>query len=352
MHKNEAIIIGWINSGKPADCGETMKNQLLIQKLESLGVRCTQIDFKNWKKHPWVFLKLLLSLVMKRKATLVLTSSASNVYPLMKLLTISHWKMNCIHWVIGGNLGDCIKKGKYEIKYLNYASHTLVESPLMVSELSQLGLKNVEQVPNFKPIFYYPSIEKKILRQKSDASPIRFVFLSRIMPEKGCKYILEAAKILNERGFNNQYSVDFYGKIAESYESEFRTILSNLPNVNYEGFLNLRENAGYDKLAEYDVMLFPTFWRGEGFAGVFMDAFISGVPMIVTDWAHNNQFMKDDENALFIPVHDINALTKKMRYCIENKINLSLMSKKCQIEAEKYNVDNVISVQLLKKLWG
>lgn len=30
MSKSEAIIIGWINKGKPADCGETMKNQLMI----------------------------------------------------------------------------------------------------------------------------------------------------------------------------------------------------------------------------------------------------------------------------------------------------------------------------------
>ena len=50
MKKKEAIIIGWINSGKLADCGETMKKQLLIQKLESFGVRCHQVDFKNWRK--------------------------------------------------------------------------------------------------------------------------------------------------------------------------------------------------------------------------------------------------------------------------------------------------------------
>ena len=41
--KNEAIIIGWINKGKPADCGETMKNQLMIRKLKELGVHCRLI---------------------------------------------------------------------------------------------------------------------------------------------------------------------------------------------------------------------------------------------------------------------------------------------------------------------
>ena len=31
MNNHEAIVIGWINKGKPADCGETMKNQVIIK---------------------------------------------------------------------------------------------------------------------------------------------------------------------------------------------------------------------------------------------------------------------------------------------------------------------------------
>ena len=53
--KTEAIIIGWINKGKPADCGETMKNQLMIRKLKELGVHCRLIYLKNWRRHPWIF---------------------------------------------------------------------------------------------------------------------------------------------------------------------------------------------------------------------------------------------------------------------------------------------------------
>jgi glycosyltransferase involved in cell wall biosynthesis len=345
MRKKEAIVVGWINTGKPADCGETMKNQLLIQKLESMDVRCHQIDFKNWREHPWVFLKLAFCLLFKKKATLIFSSSATNVYPFMKLLKQIHWEMNCIHWVIGGNLGDCVKVGKYKIEYLNYATHTLVESPLMVSELSRMGLKNVKMVPNFKPIPYFPSIDKK--RKKRDGLT-KFVFLSRIMQEKGCAYILEAAQILNADGFENKYIIDFYGKIADSFDKEFKHLISNLPNAHYHGFLNLRDKEGYDKLATYDIMLFPTYWRGEGFAGVFMDAFISGVPMIVTEWAHNAQFMENGKTALFVPVHDVDAISKKMRECIENRHDLILMANNCQMEANKYNVDNVITKEFLQ----
>ena len=40
----EAIIIGWVNHKHPAVCGETMKNQLMINKLEENGIKCLVMD--------------------------------------------------------------------------------------------------------------------------------------------------------------------------------------------------------------------------------------------------------------------------------------------------------------------
>lgn len=350
MKKNEVIIVGWIRKGRPADCGETMKNQLLIQKLEQLGVHCRQMDFKDWRKHPWTFLQLAWNIFSKKNATLILSSSCMNIYPIMKLLKLLHWKMNCIHWVIGGNLGNAIAQGKYCVKYLNYATHTLVESRLMVEQMQKSGMRNVIQVPNFKPISYYPSISGKAARIKDNSVPLRFVFLSRILPEKGCSYIIEAAKKLSDSQMQQTFSVDFYGSIAPNYEKDFRKKLQECDNVHYCGFLNLRENKGYDMLASYDVMLFPTYWNGEGFAGVFMDAFISGLPIILTEWAHNSQFIREGETGLFIPVHDADALAAKMKECIYGKHNIADMSHNCQKEAAKYNVDNVITKEILSEL--
>ena len=340
---NKAIIIGWINKGKPADCGETMKNQLMIQKLEELGVKCYLTDFKNWRKHPWVFLELLWFMLAHHDATLIFSTSTQNVYPMMKLMKQIGWKQHTVHWVIGGSLGEKVKNGTYQADVIGYMNYTLVESNLMKQQLTECGVKNVSQVPNFKPIPYYP-------KHVGGREKLRFVFLSRIMPEKGCDYIFEAAKMLNDRGYAHKYEIDFYGKVAESYNKVFERKVEAISNVNYAGFLNLRENAGYDKLANYDIMLFPTYWNGEGFAGVLIDAFISGVPIIASDWAHNRQFLTDNETALFVPVHDVEALFLKMQQCIDRIYPLEKMSSRCQEEAQKYDVNRVVTKDLLKRL--
>lgn len=344
---NEVIIVGWLNKGKPADCGETMKNQLIINKLESMGVKCRQIDFKGWRKHPWVFLNLGWDLVFHRDNSLILSTSAQNVYFLMKIMKKIGWKQNTIHWVIGGSLGQKVTQGIYRPEVIGYMSHTLVESHLMVEQLEAAGVKGVKEVPNFKPIPYVPVIPKKY---PETGQPLRFVFLSRIMPEKGCDYILEAARLLNSEGYEEKYSIDFYGKIADSYQKIFLKKLDSLSNVRYQGFLNLRENEGYDNLSGYDMMLFPTYWKGEGFAGVFIDAFISGLPMIVTDWAHNKFFLEEGKTALFIPVHDVVALHDKMKECIDGSADIASMAVNCQNQVERYDVDKVITENLLSEI--
>lgn len=345
--RKEVIFVGWINKGKPADCGETMKNQLCIQKLEEFGINCMQMDFKNWRKHPWVFIQLVANMITHKDAALVLSTSPQNVYPLIKVLKKIGWKQNIVLWVIGGSLGQKVKQGIHQADVINYAKHILVESNTMVKELEECGVEGVLEVPNFKPIMYYPTIKTKYPNSKR---PLKFVFLSRIMPEKGCDYILEATRLLNEEGYKKQFLVDFYGKVADSYSDVFHEKLDSLKNANYCGFLNLREKEGYDQLSDYDMMLFPTYWRGEGFAGVFIDAFISGVPMLATDWAHNKIILEDGKTALFIPTHNVLALVGKMKQCINGNVDIQYMSRCCQNEAKKYDVNHVITEELLKRI--
>ena len=87
----------------------------------------------------------------------------------MKVMKTVSWKQHTIHWVIGGSLGDKVQNGTFDSKVIGYMNWTLVESNIMVEQLTKAGVKNVIQVPNFKPIPYMPQVEKR-------HNKLRFVF--------------------------------------------------------------------------------------------------------------------------------------------------------------------------------
>ena len=344
MNNNDrVIIIGWINKGKPADCGETMKNQLMIHRLEELGVKCYQVDFKNWRRHPWIFAVLLWYLTRHNKASIILSSSAKNIYPLLYIFKSIGIKRNIVHWVIGGNLNERICESAYSADILNYASYTLVETPKMVEDLRNSGLKNVMCVPNFKPISYLPPRSLK-----NNVTVKRFVFMSRIIAEKGVDYIIRSVDKLNSLGWKQTFTVDFYGKCSSDYAPVFMKKIDAMENVNYRGMLDFSHRSAYDTLASYHAMLFPTFWKGEGFAGVFIDAYIAGLPIITTDWGHNKSIL--GENAYYFPPRDADALTNIMKEVIDGEKDLDSLSLRMQLEVEKYNVSNVITEKLLNQI--
>ena len=136
------------------------------------------------------------------------------------------------------------------------------------------------------------------------------------MPDKGCDYILQAVRRLNAKGLQHRFSVDFYGKTDASYRERFEKEISKLENAAHHGLLDLRTREGYDILATYDAMLFPSYWVGEGFAGVFIDAFIAGLPVLASDWAHNAEVIADGKLGLIYPVHSVEALMEAMERCI------------------------------------
>jgi glycosyltransferase involved in cell wall biosynthesis len=320
-----------------------MKNQLLIKKMQDLGVTCHQIDFKNWKKRPWVFIQFAYALLFYQRDSLIFSTSAINLRSMLKIFRKLHLKRNMVHWVIGGAFADNIKHRVLNKEDFAYVTHTIVESEYMRQSLQLSGFKNVLHLSNFKPITYMPQVH-------SNGRVKRFVFVSRICSDKGCDYIFQAANMLNEQHYDEKFVVDFYGKVSSEYKDSFDAQIRKMPNVNYCGFLNLQENSGYDKLAEYDMMLFPTYWKGEGFAGVFVDSFISGVPMIASDWAHNCEFLDDGRTAMIVPTGDVAALAQKMKACIEGDVNIVHLKNECQREAYNYDIDNLVTISLLKQV--
>lgn len=338
---NKVIFIGGIGDEKTFG-GELTKNKFIITRLKELGKKVISVDTYQSRKKIWKLWKIPFVLLFYPKSTLIISSSMGNVYNIIRFLYYFRLKKNVVYWGIGGLFPEQIKKNLFNKKYFNYLNVIIVEGDKMKDILFEIGIKNVITMPNFKKIEYIPENNYR------SNEIIKFVFLSRILPEKGVDYIIEAAKILNEKGYSNKFIIDFYGRIESSYKEDFTNKVSSISNIKYSGSLDLSVNEGIDKLSSYDIMLFPTYWKGEGFPGVVIDAYIAGLPIIASDWSLNKEFIIDQETGIIIPTHSVDLLSESMIDIIQHPEQIQTMSRKCIDELNKYNVDELISKELVE----
>ena len=341
---NTIILIGGIHLNHKPTCGETMKNQLFLKRFNELFEHVIPIDTYEWKKHPLFIFKLFFTLISHPKAKVIISGSRASRF-LIYFLYYFPINRNAYFWVVGGDLHIGIEKGLYNVHALNKLVFIPVQGKSMVQQLSQLGVHNAIYVPNSKPITYHPTLVNHPCEK-----PFRFVFVSRIHPDKGIKEIYEASLMLNSAGLKSKYYIDFYGSIDPNYVNEFNDLLSQNQSLKYKGYLDFTTNAGYKQLSTYDIMLFPTYWQGEGFPGVVIDANIAGVPIIASDWNLNREVIEDNKTGFIIPAHDSLALLESMKKVIKNDIDLFSMKKNCNDYIQQYDYRNVLSIELMKKL--
>lgn len=342
--KNKVILIGAINLGNVPTCGETMKNQLFLKRFGELFDKVIPIDTLNWKDRPWVLVKLFFTLLFNRRAKVVISASPISADLVIKFLYHIRLKKDVFYWVVGGSLHNMVKDGKIKTNHMRYLKAILVQGTKMCKELQKAGLDNVVYIPNSKYIDFIPAKAPKPLQDK-----IHFVFLSRIAPYKGCDYIFASVKELNKQ-YSEKFDVTFYGRIESGYDS-FLSSVESFDNVKYNGVLNLLSgHSGYEELAKYDVMLFPTYWSGEGFPGVVIDAYISSLPIIATEWNLNTDVIEDGKDGWIIPVHNVDALTTAMKSIIEHPETLAEKVNHIHQKALQYDCRNILSEKLFKQL--
>lgn len=338
---NKTIFIGPCGGRGTPTNGASAKNYQIVNYLKHRGIDVTVIDTERWKRNPKVLFQLIFCLLVYRGRYIVSANNTSS-YRLLSILTKLPLKEFVAYWVIGGSIADWIKEKRVSAKPFLKVDLIMCEGERMKQAFSECGIENVKVVPNFKVIDFIP--EKSLLKKEN----VRFVFLSRIIKDKGVEIIIDAVKELNKR--TSGFTVDFYGPFEDSYKEVFEKAINGVDNISYKGFLNLNDTKNYNVLAEYDVMLFPTYWHGEGFPGIFIDAFIAGLPVIATDWSMNGELIKNGENGWLIPPHNPEALASLMKKILDNTASLKTKAKKCQEIARLYDINHVIDDKLLGQL--
>ena len=343
--KDKILFIGGCGHGKETVNGVSAKNYFLLSRIRQLYSDVRLVDTDGWKTNPIILLRLVVFLIVFRRHKIIISLNTPSAYKFLQVASKLFPKRRICYFVIGGVIANYLKEGKMSPTPFRCVNWFLVESFKMRDDLYALGFANVIRVPNFKTI---PTLPEKQFPAAECIS--RFIFLSRVIPEKGCDDILDALQQLNQQGWGKRICVDFYGPIDETYSARFHQRLSETENATYQGFIDLRNTDNYAILASYHAMLFPTYWHGEGFPGIIIDAFISGLPVIASDWGHNQELIENGATGLIVPTHRADILAEKMKYATMSPDVIYRMGRICQNKAKDYDTENVVSKELMTRI--
>ena len=140
-----------------------------------------------------------------------------------------------------------------------------------------LGMETHALVQDFsgynKQTYWIPNVRDEVVNAFSVKKTYqkRFVFIAHVKRSKGIFDALRAFELLSA-----DYTFDFYGPIAEEACRKLET------HPSYKGVLEPREVPAV--LTRYDGLVLPTFYQGEGYPGIVIEAYQAGLFCISTQW--------------------------------------------------------------------
>lgn len=243
--------------------------------------------------------------------------------------------------VIGGWLPDLLERNGWLRHLCTLIDGVYVETATMAKRLVELKLPNVVILPNFRKFTSNLKINFTPIK-----SPIKLVFYSRVIKEKGIEDAISAVLCLNaECTANPRVVLDVYGPLSDSYQSKFQSILNKSNNVSYRGVLE--PLSAYEVLQKYDLMIFPSYYEGEGFPGALLDAYIAGLPVIASDWKYNSEIIEEGRTGFLFKVHAVEEIVAQVNMFIENPSAILQMRQHCIKKAQNYHVENVVEKLLV-----
>jgi len=148
---------------------------------------------------------------------------------------------------------------------------------------------------------------------KKDNSIFRFVFVGRIVGDKGINELIRAFVCLNnEHPSTRLVLVGKYEANLDPVKPETLKAIEENPCIDASG-----PKYGDDLIIEYvksDCFVMPSY--REGFPNTVLEAGAMGLPSVVTDINGSREIIIHGENGLIVPSKNIDALYKAMKLMI------------------------------------
>lgn len=329
-------VVGISSEGNVEGDTEALNNVGLEEGIDVIGVMMTR------KITPIQDLKSVYKLykIFKREKPLIVHSHTPKAGTVSMLAAKLAGVPNRLHTIAG--LPLLVAKGPKRIllnvvEKFTYACATkiypnsfglkeiILENKFtIISKLKVIGNGSSNGIDTsfFNPELYSQEQSSDLRKELNlNTSDIVFVFVGRIVKDKGINELIEAfSKICVE--YTNAKLL-----LVGSYERDLDPI-----SVEAENEINSNENilsVGWQKdvrpyFAMANILVFPSY--REGFPNVVMQAGAMNLPSIVTNINGCNEIIVNGENGYIIPVENSEELYERMKRFLDNQSLLQTMS--------------------------
>ena len=151
---------------------------------------------------------------------------------------------------------------------------------------------------------------------KPDISkPMRFIFVARLLAEKGIYQLIKAIKLVQKKYPNTELVV--LGGLDEGNPAGLtKKDLKNLIKQEIIIYPGQVSNVS-EWLNDSHIFILPSYYR-EGVPRSTQEAMAIGRPILTTDVPGCRETVVDGENGFLVPAFDVEKLTKKMMWFVEH----------------------------------
>lgn len=218
-----------------------------------------------------------------------------------------------------------------------FAHKVLFLNPDDPIDLSSVAYISPRKIEVFGPIGL--NLSEYTFKRVSEKKGVSFIFVARLLAEKGVHQYIEAAKLIRA-DYPDARFILLGGLDVENPSGLREFDLKQLVDegvVEYPGFVSDVSKW----IEESSVFVLPSYYR-EGVPRSTQEAMAIGRAIITTDVPGCRETVKNGQNGFLVPPFKVRELAEKMRYFIDNPSEISRMGAKSHdMAVEKFDVRKV-----------
>jgi glycosyltransferase involved in cell wall biosynthesis len=184
-------------------------------------------------------------------------------------------------------------------------------------------------------------VDLEYYRLKSKPSipeKVKFLFIARLIKEKGIPELVEASEILRKKG--HAFEVQLLGWIDPNPGGISKAEIDSLHNSGVINYLGTTSDVRpYIEAA--DVFVLPSYYN-EGLPRTIQEAMAMKKPIITTDHPGCRETVEEHRNGFLVPVKDAKALANAMAYFMEQPDQvLKMGAESYEIAKERFDVNKI-----------